>query len=108
MPPAIAHALVFAFSAALALWPLAFLAGAVWHGLARRWQVVARLAMLLPLWCVAASIGLMQGPRVITLVNEGPAAITRPGMAIAATVFALSFAGLAWALLLRALRPAHR
>lgn len=104
MSSSITPTLVIVFSAFLALWPLVFLAGAVWHALARRWQAVARLALLLPLWCVAASIGLMQGPRVITLVNEGPAAITRPGMAIAATVFALSFAGLAWALLLRSFR----
>jgi hypothetical protein len=98
-------ALVIVFSAVLALWPVAFVAGAVWHALAGRWRALGQLAMLLPLWCVAASIGLMQGPRAIALVNEGPAAITRPGLAIAATVFALSFAGLAWALLLRSFRP---
>lgn len=98
------NALVIVFSAVLALWPVAFVAGGVWHALAGRWRALGRLAMLLPLWCVAASIGLTQGPRVIALVNDGPAAITRPGLAIAAVVFSLCFAALAWALLLRSFR----
>lgn len=107
--PSFTFLLAVVFSAFLALWPLAFVAGLVWHGWARRWRAVGQLALLLPLWCVAASIGLMQGPRLTQMLTEGAAAVPRPGMAIAAVVFSLCFAALAWALLLRSFsagRPA--
>lgn len=93
-------ALVVLFSAFLALWPAAFLVAAGLHSFARRWQRLRRIAWLVPVWTIAASIGLMQLPRLL----NGWAQADRPGptlIAITAIVLAMCCAGVAWALLLR-------
>lgn len=101
--PAGAFALVALFSAFLALWPLGFAAVFAMHALARRWKRAAQLALLLPLWCVAASLGLVQLPRLIGAL-DGSLPAARAGTATVALVLSLCIAGVAWALLLRSYR----
>lgn len=94
------HALILACAAVLALWPAAFLVAAALHGFARRWRHVGQIAWLLPLWSIAASIGLVQFPRLLKAI-ETPAPPGPTLVAITAAIFALCCAGVAWALLLR-------
>jgi hypothetical protein len=90
--------LVIAFVAVLALWPLAFLVAAACHVFAKRWQRVSRVAWLLPLWMLAASIGLLQLPSLLAALDASspPRSPIMPAVAIA---FSLFCAILAWALL---------
>jgi hypothetical protein len=101
------NALIVIAGAILALWPVAFLVAAALHGLARRWRHVGQIAWLLPLWSIAASIGLVQFPRLLKAFE--PSAPPGPTLvAITAAVFALCCAGVAWALLLRSFASDHR
>lgn len=105
--PAVHPALWFlaiAFAALLALWPVALLAVAGRHALARRWRRVGQVASLLPLWMVAASIGLTQLAPLLKALEVG-APLQRPMLAGLALVVALCCAGLAWALLVAAAKP---
>lgn len=88
-----------AFSAFLALWPIALVAALAHHARARRWARVGQLALLLPLWTVAASIGLVQFPRLLAAL--GGTEPGRFGVAFAAVILALCCGAVAWALLLR-------
>lgn len=101
------HALIMFCGAILALWPVAFVAAALLHGMARRWRHVGQIAWLLPLWSIAASIGLVQFPRLLRAL-EAPAAPGATLVAITAAIFALCCAGVAWALLLRSFAGSHR
>ena len=95
-----ALALVAVFSAFLALWPVAFLVAAGLHSIAKRWRRLGQIALLVPVWSVAASIGLIQFPRLLNAFEPS----TQPGPSlgsIAAIVFALCCAAVAWALLVR-------
>ena len=95
--------LVVLFSAFLALWPAAFLVAAVLHSIARRWRGLRRIALLVPVWSIAASIGLIQFPRLLHVfapsAQPGP---SNPSLGtIAAVILALCCAAIAWALLVR-------
>lgn len=103
--PSAPFVIAVVFSAFLALWPIAFVAALVQHAWARRWARVGQLALLLPLWTVAASIGLVQFPRLLAAL--GGSEPGRWGVAFAAVVLALCCGAVAWALLLRSFaRPA--
>jgi hypothetical protein len=94
-------ALAVAFAAVLALWPVAFLAAVLMHAFARRWKRVGQVAFLLPLWTIAASVGLMQLTPFVAALNASPQGRS-PVVPIVAVVFAMCCAAVAWALLLRA------
>jgi hypothetical protein len=89
---------VMAFVAVLALWPLAFVVSVACHVLAKRWQRVSRVAWLVPLWMLAASIGLLQLPSLLAALDASspPRSPILPAVAIG---FSLFCAILAWALL---------
>lgn len=93
-------ALVILFTAVLALWPVAFLVAVVLHGLAKRWRRVGHVALLLPLWTIAASIGLTQ-LEPFTAALTAPSQGRSPVMPVVAVAFALCCAAVAWALLIR-------
>ena len=92
--------LVIVFSAFLALWPVAFLGVALRHAVTKRWRSVGQVALLVPVWSISASIGLIQFPRLLGMFESS----AQPGASlgsIAAVVFALCCAAIAWALLVR-------
>ena len=92
--------LVVVFSAFLALWPLAFLVAAVLHALAKRWRRVGQVALLVPVWSISASIGLIQFPRLLGVFEPSTQSGASLG-SVVAVVFALCCAAIAWALLVR-------
>jgi hypothetical protein len=92
-----------AVAAALALWPVALLLVAARFALARRWRSVAQVAWLLPLWTIAASIGLTQLGPLLQALADG-AAVQRPLWVWVALLVALCCGGLCWALLVTAAR----
>jgi hypothetical protein len=93
-------ALVMFFAALLALWPLVFLVAVLRHLFAKRWRRVGQVALLLPLWTIAASVGLVQlGPFMAAL--DAPSPPRSPFMAVTAIGFALCCAAVAWGLLIR-------
>ncbi|HSW03924.1 hypothetical protein [Aquabacterium sp.] len=87
-------------TAFLGLWPLVFLMALLRHSLARRWRRVGQVALLLPLWTIAASVGLTQMAPVLALL-EGRAGSRSAFVATLALGFALCCAAVAWALLVR-------
>ena len=93
-------ALVFLFAALMGLWPLAWLFVVVRHSLSRRWRRVGQVALLLPLWTIAASVGAVQFARLLAARD---AAAASPNLLIAATSIgvALCVATVAWLLLIR-------
>ena len=91
---------VVLFSAFLALWPVAFIVVAVLHAIAKRWRRVGQVALLAPLWSISASIGLIQFPRLLSVFEPSAQSGASLG-SIAAVVFALCCAAIAWALLVR-------
>jgi hypothetical protein len=92
--------LIVIFGAFLALWPIAFLAAAVVHAVAKRWHRIGQVALLLPLWSISASIGLIQFPRLLRAFEPSVQSGASLG-SVAAVVLALCCAAIAWALLLR-------
>lgn len=101
------NALIIVAGAVLALWPVAFLLAAALHGFARRWRDVGQIAWLVPLWSIAASVALVQFPRLLKAFE--PSALPGPTLvAITAAIFALCCAGVAWALLIRSFASTHR
>jgi hypothetical protein len=92
--------LVVAFAVVVTLWPIVFLAAVAFHAFARRWRRLGQVAMLLPLWMVASSIGLVQVPPFIAAL-AAPSPTRHLFTAGTASAFALCCAILAWALLLR-------
>jgi uncharacterized membrane protein len=95
-----ASTLVFFLTAFLGLWPLAFLFAVLRHGFARRWLRAGQAALLLPLWTIAASVGLIQLSPLLALL-DGKDATRSPFVAVTALGFALCCATAAWALLRR-------
>ncbi|MCW5635094.1 MAG: hypothetical protein KIT17_17295 [Rubrivivax sp.] len=92
--------LVVVFAALMALWPVAWLAALARHALARRWRQVGQVALLLPLWTIAASIGAVKLPPLFAARN---AAELSPNVVVAATSIGVAacFAVVAWLLLAR-------
>jgi uncharacterized membrane protein len=92
--------LVPSFVALVGLWPLACLVVAIRHAVARRWRRVGQVALLLPLWTIAASVGAMQlGP---LLAARGAAqAPSSPLLAATGVAVAVCLAAAAWLLLAR-------
>lgn len=92
--------LVLLFIVLVGLWPLACLAVAVRHAIARRWRRVGQVALLLPLWTIAASVGAMKlGP-----LRAARATVHAPDqLLLAATgvAVAVCLAAAAWLLLAR-------
>jgi hypothetical protein len=92
-------ALATTFAVVLALWPIVLLIAVVRHSLARRWRQVGKLALLLPLWMMAASLGLRQVVPLFMAV--GSESLPRsPFFGVVATGVAVFCALLAWGLLL--------
>jgi hypothetical protein len=93
-------ALLIVFAVFLGLWPLACVVSVVRHSISRRWRRVAQAALLLPLWTIAASVGLVQ---VAPFLSEPSGARTLPSPFVAAAGlgFALCCAAAAWWLLIR-------
>ena len=92
--------LVVLFFSLVALWPVVWVVALIRRLLSRQWQRVGQLALLLPLWTVAASIGAVKlGP----LLAAQNAADSSPSLVIAATSLgvAVSVAVVAWLLLAR-------
>jgi hypothetical protein len=100
-------ALIVVFSVPMALWPFGWLYVLIRHALARRWQHVGRVALLLPLWTIAASIGAVQ---LGGLLGPAAAAGASPRPLIAATSIAIAFvmAVMAWGLLVASFRNPQR
>jgi hypothetical protein len=92
-------ALVILFALLMALWPLAWLVALLRHALARQWRRVGKVALLLPLWTIAASIGAIQVGRLLA-GSEGAAA-TKAVVAATSLGVAACVAALAWLLLMR-------
>lgn len=91
--------LATAFAVVLALWPIVLLVAVVRHSLGGRWRQVGKLALLLPLWMMAASLGLRQAVPLFMAV--GSESLPRsPFFGVIATGVAVFFALLAWGLLL--------
>jgi hypothetical protein len=96
----VSTAVVIILASALALWPVAFLVGLLVHAFAKRWRRVGQVAFLLPLWTIAASVGLMQlGP--FTAALDASSQGRSPFIPVVAVGFALCCAAVAWALLIR-------
>jgi hypothetical protein len=93
-------ALAIAFAAFLALWPVAFVVIVVIHAAARRWRRVGQVAFLVPLWTIAASVGLTQLAPLIAAFDALPKGRT-PFIPVVAVGVALCCGAVAWALLLR-------
>jgi hypothetical protein len=92
--------LVTLFTAFLALWPVACLLAMLFHSMARQWRRVGQVALLLPLWTIAASVGLLQ-VRALSAATD-PALATRVSFGASAGIgFALCIAAVAWWLLFR-------
>jgi NADH:ubiquinone oxidoreductase subunit K len=98
-----AQMLVVLFSAFLAFWPAAFIVVGASHALAKRWSRLGQIALLLPVWSIAASIGLVQVPRLLNAFEPSGQRGLSLG-SIMALLFALCCAAIAWALLVRAFR----
>ena len=92
--------LVMAFVAIVTLWPIALVVAVAYHSLAKRWRRVGQVALLLPVWTVAASVGLLQMPRLMAAL-EAPSRTPTLVTAGTAIGFALCCAALAWGLLIR-------
>lgn len=94
------HAILILFTAVLGLWPVVFILALLQHLLAKRWRRVGQVALLLPIWTMAASVGLTQvAPFVAAL--DAPPQIRNPLFTAAAIGLTLFFAALAWGLLVR-------
>ena len=93
-------ALVIAFAAFLALWPVAFVVVLLLHAFAKRWRRVGQVAFLLPLWTIAASVGLTQLAPFIAAIDALPKGRS-PFIPVVAVGLALCCAAVAWALLIR-------
>jgi hypothetical protein len=91
------------FAVFVALWPLACLAAVIHASFTRRWARVVRAAMLLPLWTIAASVGMVS---LSAFGSAAKAAQPLPAQVKAAVGvgFALCCAAAAWWLLIRSLR----
>lgn len=92
--------LVMLYAFAMALWPLAWLVALVRQSLAKRWRRAAQLAMLLPLWTIAASIGVVQLPSLRAVPEAAPSS-PRVLVAVTSIGVAACFGAVAWLLLLR-------
>ncbi len=95
--------LLLLFALLLAVWPLAWLGAMLPHALARRWRRVGELALLIPLWSVAATIALAQLAPWYAARDIGQATAEAPPVG-AALGLAAGCAAAAWWLLLRSFR----
>jgi hypothetical protein len=93
-------ALAVLFAVFVGLWPVACLLALIHHSFTRQWRRVGRVALLLPLWTIAASVGLTQMAPFLAAPGAAPAS-TSPFAAAAGIGFALCCAAAAWWLLLR-------
>jgi uncharacterized membrane protein len=102
-------ALVVLFALPMALWPLLWLFALGRHALRGRRRRMMQVALLLPLWTVAASIGAIQLPVLLAALQATPPS---PRWWIAATSVGVAacIAVLAWLLLVRSwgAEPAKR
>ena len=92
-------ALVIVFAVLVALWPFAWIVAVVRHSLARRWQRAGQVALLLPVWAVAASVSALQLARLFAAQDAKPAPTVWG--AIASIGVGACVATVAWLLLLR-------
>ena len=101
-----ASALLFTYALLTGIWPLVWLFAIARQAIARHWPSVVRLALLLPLWTVAVSVGGLQVHSLLAAAIDSAAAQTSPRPVLAATAMlvALCAAVVAWLLLLRLIR----
>ena len=90
--------LVIAFAVFLGLWPIAFLLAVIRHSIAKQWRRVGQIALLLPLWTIAASVGLIQIAPFLAAPDAQPRTVS-PFVAVAGIGFAACCAAAAWWLL---------
>ena len=93
-------ALVILVAILLALWPVAFLLAVIHHSFTRQWRRVGKIALLLPLWTIAASVGLMQLAS-FSAAADAPLQSPNSFVAAAGIGFAVCCAAVAWWLLVR-------
>jgi hypothetical protein len=96
-------ALIVVFTVPMALWPFGWLIVLVRHAMARQWQRVGKVALLLPLWTIAASIGAVQLGGLLAPLSES-AASPRPLIAATSISIAFLLAVMAWGLLVASFR----
>jgi hypothetical protein len=96
-------ALILLFAGLLALWPVAFLLAVLHHSFARRWKRIGQIALLLPLWTIAASVGLLQLAPFLAKADSPLLRSPDPFVAAAGLGFSACCAACAWWLLVRSL-----
>jgi hypothetical protein len=101
------QAALIVFAAFLGSWPVVCLVALLHHALAKRWRRVGQVALLLPLWMTAASLGLVQVAPIIASL-DAPTPVRSPVVAVAAIACTLFLAALAWGLLVRSFGGARR
>lgn len=102
----VAAALLLLYVVLAGAWPLLWVYALARHALARRWPPTIRVALTLPLWTVAVSVGGLQ-VQTLMLAASGtalPQASPRPVLAATAMLVALCANVVAWLLLWRAVR----
>lgn len=102
--PSPAFIIAIVFSVFLGAWPLAFVVAVALQARKQRWRRVGQLALLFPVWCVAASIGLLQLPRLVAALDGTAPGGGKPALATVAVVLALCLGALVWALLVQSFR----
>jgi hypothetical protein len=80
-------AMIVLFSVPMALWPILWLFVLTRHALSKRWRHVGKVALLLPLWTIAASLGAIQFPRLLAALN---AEKSPPSLLVAAVAIAVA------------------
>ncbi|HEY0857108.1 MAG TPA: hypothetical protein VGE16_08630 [Albitalea sp.] len=95
--------LVFSFIVVVGSWPLACLAVAAHLAVTRRWRALGQVALLLPLWTIAASVGALQLAPLLARA-EAPVSPTATLVAATGVGVAVCLAAVAWMLLIRSFR----
>ena len=92
-------ALVIIFAGFVSLWPLAWLIAVIRHALSKQWVRLGQVALLLPLWAVAASVSALQLARLFAVTDAKPS----PSVwaAVASIGVGACVATVAWLLLFR-------
>lgn len=93
-------ALLILFALPMALWPVVWLFALARHALRGQRRRVVQVALLLPLWSVAASIGALQLAPLLTTLDEASPS-PRAWVAVTSLGVAACFAAVAWLLLIR-------
>lgn len=91
---------VILFALFLALWPVACLIAALQLSITKQWRRLGQLGLLLPLWTIAASVGLMQVTPFLS-TSGATDAVASPLLAAAGVGLSMGLGVAAWWLLYR-------